>query len=714
MPDKIYFHEFLVEAEDIVHSLSSNLLQMKSLPVPSGDSNPDIVNDIFRDIHTLKGISSTFGFTRLTTLSHRLEDLLGNLRLCRLKFSTQIIDTLFEGIDVLTRLLSDINERGQEDFEIISILDKIGQFEKVPLECEIGADQAEESINPDLINGLNEYEIHFLKAKIREGEFIYKIKAGFPVNTIDVEMEKLQNTLKKFGEIIAFTPASGFSNNDEILFDIIFASKEIKTGDNVNDIIEETIINIQEVEAYNLHGKNVSTQEEKLPGASAKSITKTVRVGIEKLDVLLNTVGEIFLLNDTLSQLIKEVKNESVRNKNTLNMGKASKQLYKRLTVLRNDLIEVRLVPISFLFDRLAGIVKKLCVELSKEIEIRANGGDTKLDKAMIEGLADPLMHIIRNAVDHGIEDEKTRRELGKPQRGTIELTASQRDSKIIIEIKDDGAGIDFKKIHAVALKRGLIHKDENPDEMELLKFLFSHGFSTRSDINEVSGRGVGLDVVAKNIGALGGMIDVETNYGIETKFSIILPLTLLIARALIVNDYGRNYAIPFNYISEILVLKDDSIKKTGIKEVFSIRGHFIPIVRLKDALAFIQETDMSGALTKEDENERDKNVPPIVDTYVDRRGFLTPPEGFSDEYMQDKKELSYRKEPKQYVIVVGLAEKRLGIVVDSIKSQREILIKPVNELLGFVPGIAGFTEIDSNSVVPVLDVGGIIEKCKV
>lgn len=703
MPDKKHFHEFLAEAEDIVHSLSNNLGQMRSIAGSSREFNPDIVNDLFRGIHTLKGISATFGFTRLTRLSHKLEDILDNLRLSGNKFSIQLplqlqlIDTLSEGTDVLIRLLSDINEKGLEDFDITPTLNKIDRIAKDLLECEIATVTSEQYISPDLLSRLNDYEIHLLKAKIREGAFLYKIKAGFPVDTIDVEMEKIQNTLKKFGEIIAFTPASGFSNNDVILFDIIFSSKEIKTEDNISDIIDDTIINIQEVESYNLHGKNISIQEENLSGVSAKSITKTVRVGIEKLDLLLNTVGEIFLLNDTLSQLIKEVKRESGCNRNTINMTKASKELYKRLTGLRNDLIEVRLVPVNFLFDRLSGMVNKLCSALSKDIEIKVYGGDTKLDKAMIEGLADPLMHIIRNAVDHGIEDEMTRHETGKPQRGTVELTASQRDSRIVIEVKDDGAGIDFKKIHAVALERGLIHEDENIDEMALLKFIFSPGFSTSIDVNEVSGRGVGLDVVAKNIAALGGMIDVETNPGRGTKFSIILPLTLLIARALIVNEDSRNFAIPFNYISEILVLKDDSIKKTGIKDVFNIRGHFIPVVRLKDALAFVYEASVS---------EPDP-VPDMTGSYWNIRNN-------SDRYLQNEHEILSRKKIKHYIIVVGLAEKRVGIVVDSIKSQREILIKPLNELLGDVPGISGFTEIDSNSVVPVLDVGGLIEKCKI
>ncbi|MBI5193424.1 MAG: chemotaxis protein CheA [Nitrospirae bacterium] len=677
MPEKRKFHEFLVESEDIVQSISNNLLRMQSSALSSKYPDQELINDIFRSMHTLKGISSTFGFSNLTRLSHRLEDMLDDLRMGRIMLSGRLLDTLFEGIDVLVRLLTCINEKGVENIDINSIMEKIDLFENVEGGCENGSVTPADYLSTEMLNGLNDYELTLLENKIRDGEFLYRIKAGFPVNTIDTEIDRLRETMKKSGEIIALIPVSGFSGNDLISFNIIFSSKEIRTTEMVNEIVKDYLTNIEEIESYNIPHSNVTIEEDKNKGASAKSITKTVRVGIERLDVLLNTVGEIFLLNDTMSQLIKEVKNGSDNNRNVRTMAKASKELYKRLTVLRNDIIDIRLVPISYLFERVSGIVNKLCSELSKDVEIKLSGGDTKLDKAMIEGLADPLMHIIRNAMDHGIEDEEIRIGKGKPQRGTIELSASHRESRIIIDIKDDGAGIDFSKISAVALNRGLITEGENPEETEMVKFLFSPGFSTRASIDEVSGRGIGLDVVAKNIASLGGMIDVESAFGRGTKFSIILPLTLLIARALIVNDSGRQYAIPFNYISEILVFQDHAVKKTGIKEVFNLRGHFIPVIRLQETLVFMQSEQIPH------------NPPSAKGGRVDLKR-------------------------KQYVIVVGLAEKRVGIVVDAIKSQREILIKPLNELLGTVPGITGFTEIDSKSVVPVLDVGGIIEKCKV
>lgn len=693
MPDKSNLQEFLAEAEDIVYSLSDNFRQMQSIASSSKDITPDIVNDFFRGLHSLKGISATLGFTRLTMLSHRLEDLLNNIRLERITISNQLLDTLFEGIDVIIRMLSNINDKGTEGFDISFIMEKIEQFQKDNDNWENSSITAGSFMKTELFNVLSEYEINRLKAKIEAGEFAYTINAGFSVKTIDEEMAGLQCILKKVGEIISITPASGFSGEDIIFFDVVFASKDIKTEYQMNDILKVNKIIVHNVESLRIPGQNILFNAEEGPVSSARSITKTVRVGIERLDVLLNTVGEIFLLNDTLSQMVKNIKMEYGRKEDILTMSKASKGLYKRLTVLRDDLIDLRLVPISYLFDRLSGIANRVCRELSKGIEIKLYGGDTTLDKSMIEGLADPLMHIIRNAVDHGIEDEKTRSESGKPKNGTIELTASHKDGKINIEIKDDGAGIDFKKILAVGLKNGLIKNDENPDEIELLEFLFMPGFSTKNDISEISGRGVGLDVVAKNIAALGGMIDIETNYGKGTKFSIILPLTLLIAKALMVIESGRNYAIPFNYISEIIALNDNAIKKTGIKEVFNIRGHFIPVVRLNEALKYNQEAHSSLSPVKGIESNNLSNKDSLPDE-------VNPP--------------LCRKASGQHIIVVGLAEKRVGIVVDKIKSQREILIKPLNELIGFIPGITGFTEIDSKSVVPVIDVGGIMEKCKV
>lgn len=661
--------EFIIEAEDIIQGLSKNLHQLQALSTSSIDISPDIIDALFRGMHSLKGISSISGFTKIAALSHKLEDMLDNLRFNRVKLTTRIVDTLFEGIDVLIRLLTSINDKGGEFFEIDYIVDKIGETLKE--ETASGEPPIGEVayVNPDLLNRLSDYEVHRLMENLKHGASLYRITASFSAGTFDEDIARLQEKLTRFGEVIAFIATSGLSAGKGIIFEIIFASKEAKIEDCISDIIEGNIIDIKDIESIYTPKQRQTLANNKTSESSSKSITMAVRVCVEKLDTLLNNIGEIFLLNDTLFHATKDLKTQYGNNSRILEANKVSKELFKRLSLLRDDLIEIRMVPIGFMFDRLSRIVDKLCKELSKEIKMEVYGDDTKLDKSMIEGLADPLMHIIRNAADHGIEDEDTRLAAGKTKTGTISLRAFQRDSRILIEVEDDGHGIDFKKIRTVALEKGFINKEEEPDERRLIEFLFQSGFSTSNTINEISGRGVGLDVAARNIASLGGMVDVETKSGKGTKFSITLPLTLLIAKALIVRESDRTFAIPFNSISENFILRGSDIKRVGRREVLNIRGHFIPLVRLQDILRFTDET---------------------------------------------KNNVFYGKGEKRYVIVVGLAEKRAGIVVDAIKGQREILIKPLSELLGTVPGVSGFTEIDQKRILPVLDVGAIIEKCKV
>ena len=688
MADNHKYQEFLVEAEDIIQSLNTNLSQLQVMSTSSQDLHPDIVSELFGSIHTLKGMSSILGFTKIATLSHKLEDLLDNLRFGQIKITDNMVDTLSEGIDTITRLLTNISDKGEEYSKIDLILDKLGRtiVKKDILEkLSIGESL---SVTSDLLNGLSDYEVHRVMENLKKGAFLFRIKASFSVDSFEEDLGRLQEGLKRFGEVIAFIPASGFSSERGISFEILLTSKEAKIEGYVEDIVKDNNrVSIQDIVLVETSKQKKETANNKPLESSIKSITRTVRVGIEDLDTLLNNVGEILLINDTIFQNIKGLKTQYGHDRSIHDIHKLSKELFKRLASLRNDLIEVRLVPISHMFDRLTKLVRKLCKDLSKDVNIEVYGEDNKLDKSMIERLIDPLMHIIRNAVDHGIEDKEIRISAGKPQNGTISLRSFQKGSRILIEVEDDGGGIDFKSIYSVAKEKGLLNKEEDIEEKELIKFLFHPGFSTTKIANEVSGRGVGLDVVARHIASLGGMIDVETEGGKGTKFSITVPLTLLIAKALIVVDSKKCFAIPFNTISENFIVKNKDIKRINGKETFNVKGYFIPLVRLRDILSFATEI----------------KLPLLKGERGGLKGRFTLDKGCS-------KGLTCEGE-KQYVVVVGLGEKRAGIIVDDIEGQREILLKPLSELLGVVPGIAGFTEIDAKRILPVIDVGGILER---
>lgn len=658
--------EFIVEAEDIILRLGKNLSQLQVLSASSKDINPGIVSDLFGGIHTLKGLSSIVGFEKIATLSHKLEDLLENLRLGQIELSAQLVGTLSEGVDMLTRLLTNISNQGGEYLRIDPLLDKIGKT--IDGEGQQTGDKRflveSVSAGSDLISRLSDYEVHRLMDNLKQGASVYRIKSSFYVETIDGDIARLQVRLARCGEVIAFIPASGFSAEKCICFDVIFTTREILREEDLNEIIRSEKINIHGIESLDIPKGKSETINDTPPELSAKGITRTLRVDIESLDALLNNAGEISLLNETIFQIVRDLKTRYGYDESLLDLYRTSKELCKRLSAQRHELIEIRMVPISQLFDRLAKVVEKVSKDLHKDIRVEIYGGDNKLDKVMIEGLAEPLMHIIRNAVDHGIEERGVRLAAGKPGTGTICLRAVQKEKKILIEIEDDGGGIDFKKLYSVALKRDLVNQEEEIDEKGLMKFLFQPHFTTREIASEVSGRGVGLDVVAKSVASLGGMIDVESRSGQGAKFSITVPLTLLIVRALIVSESGRSFAIPFNMISENFILKSKEIKSVGGREVFNVRGSYIPIFKLRDLFRFFNAGD---------------GLSPGAD--------------------------------KGYVVIVGLGEKRAGIVVTAIEGQREVLLKPLTELLGSVPGIAGFTEIDAKKILPVIDIRDILER---
>lgn len=661
--NSVKYKDFLTEAEDIIQRLNRDLYELKSLCQSSHVINPDIVNALFREIHTLKGISEVTGLPRLTALSHRLEDLLDCLRFGRIQLNFTVVDTLFEVVEILTELLNNVNEQGIEHTEIEPALNKIGNILDNTKSDDGGTVTAINGMPPDLSRTLSEFELHRLNATINEGHNVYRIFARLHIDTVDEEVEKLQSHLTGCGEIIAVIPVSGFSADGMVSFEFIYSSKDERFKTGLCGVIKGENTSIQNIGTHKVSSVPQRQPENVVPGEqhrySARSITKTVRVDIERLETLLNTVGEILLLNSTITHSFNDLKIQHGYNIPFLDINKSAKQLHKKLAFLRDGLIEIRLVPLDYLFSRLTRIVDMLSKELSKEIILEVSGGDTKLDKSMIEALADPLMHIIRNAIDHGIEDKDDRLLRGKASTGRISVKATQKDSSVVIDIEDDGGGLDFIRIYDKALEMGLISAHEK-GEKRLQHLLFQPGFSTKSTIDDVSGRGVGLDVVAKNMADLSGMIEVETVREKGTTFRITLPVTLLIVRALIVSESGREFAIPVNSISENLRLKEGDMIMIRDKESINLRGDCLPLIRLKDILKYTGE----NAIT-----------------------------------VQNNK----------YVIIAGLGVKKVGIIVDKIKGQREILIKPLGKFLKKIPCVIGFAEIDAKKVLPVIDVSRLI-----
>jgi two-component system chemotaxis sensor kinase CheA len=369
------------------------------------------------------------------------------------------------------------------------------------------------------------------------------------------------------------------------------------------------------------------------------------------------------LTKNIIGRIVKELRTTQGFAGLSMDLYKAQRNLERKLNELQEGILEVRMVPIGQIFTRLAQVVRKYAKEAGKEIDLQLSGEETELDKLMIEDLADPIMHLIRNAIDHGIEPPEVRRQSGKPEQGIVKLSAYPKGNHVVITVEDDGAGMESSKILAKAVEKGVLgpdHRlDPETDRKEILDLIFLPGFTTRETVTEISGRGVGMDVVKRNVSKLSGMIDIETELGVGSKFMLTLPITLAIIKALIVEAGGQVFAVPLSSVLEIIQATEKQVETVETREVMAIRDETVPLLRLTQV-------------------------------------FRLPPK---------------TGEASFYLILVGLAERRLGIVVDGLRDQQEIVIKPLGKRLSDLPGIAGATELgDKRGVVLVLDVESLIE----
>ena len=652
--------EFIAEAEEIIEGLNQNLLAMEATEDKTA-VRPDILNAIFRAAHTLKGMSGMVSLKKISEISHRLEDMLDSLRMGKLSLSQPVMDTLFKGMDLLRGLIESVNAGKGEEADIAPMLQQIQQVVTGGPESSSSPESGE--IDLDLLKVLTEYETHRLNENIRLKLNLFEITVRFALETFDKDLAKLNGKLQSSGEIITTLPSPGMSAEAGIVFKLIIGTKsDLKTLQSQfpQDGLEIRPVDLKrEGERTDETNPTVSTDEDKGSG-SIRSITPTVRVDIGKLDSLLNVAGELVLTKAVIGQISKEMLQNQGFTTTGIELQKAYQALDRRVGELQEGLVEIRMIPIGQVFDRLVRVVRKLSRDLGKEVDLRISGEETKLDKSMIEEIADPLMHLIRNSLDHGIELKSDRLKAGKPEVGIISLRAVQKGNNVVIEVEDDGMGIDLAKVYQKGLERGLLDKNKEYDQRELINVLFTPGFSTAEEVTEVSGRGVGLDVVAKNISKLSGLVDVETEMGKGTKFSITLPITLVIIKALVVRVGTEVYAIPLNSVSESLMIQSTDVRTVERREVTRLRDHTLALQRIRDVFG------------------------------------LSPSES---------------REDRLYVIVVGLAEKRIGLVVDAIEGQQEIVIKSLGEFLRETPGIAGATELGNRKTILVLDVAALIEE---
>jgi two-component system chemotaxis sensor kinase CheA len=657
-----YLDVFLEESKEHLGNLNEQLLNLEKNP-----GNLAALNEIFRAAHTLKGMSSTMGFEDLADLTHHLEDVLSDLKEGLLQPDTYVVDTLFQCLDRVQSIISQIESNGSAEYnnqDLIAILNSIknqnytGDIQLIEDKQKPATAQTEE---PSIELDFNEYELTVMEEAACKNYQIVAIRVAVDPGSLmkSVRAFMVFKVLEEDSEVIKSIPAVTDLEDGKFdeTFDLVVITKASlpELIDRLEHISEIRVDSSQLVnfDQLPLHRDDIDVMKsdqkttEQVDAKRNHKIKHTVRVDIDRLDNLMNLVGELVMHKGRLGQIAS--------NQRIVELNETIEQIDRISTDLQSVVMKVRMVPIEQVFNRFPRMVRDLAKELNKEIEFIMEGKETELDRTVIDEIGDPLIHLLRNAIDHGLESPSVRTQKGKPRIGTIVLRARHEGNSVFIEVEDDGAGIQIERIKNKAVAKGIITAKE-AEEMtteQAVDLLFSPGFSTAENITDVSGRGVGLDVVKSKIESLNGEIQVESKPGQGTKFIVKLPLTLAIIQALMVAVRDEIYAIPLSTVNETTMLSSEDIRLIQNQEVIVLRGNVLPLYRLDSLLEVPGETQ-------------------------------------SDE---------------SYVVVVHKGNKQIGLVVDRLIGQQEIVIKSLGKVLAGTPGIAGAIVAGDGNVRLILDI---------
>ena len=638
-----YMGIFIQEAKELLETIASSLLELEKNP-----EEPRILNEIFRAAHTLKGSSGMMGFTDLQKLAHKMEDVFDNIRKGSITPSSNLIDVLFECVDAIERRINRLEKGEKEEEDFSSLIKKIEDC----LKENAAVDKGKSFILPSmeelrtLVDENSLKKCFIITVKLSE-DCIFKSARAYMVITV----------LRELGKILKCSPEVEEIENgnfNESSFTVLLMT------DHEGEEIEEAIKDVPEVSEVEVKALRRNIRQVKAPkpprfqSEEMRSKPKlevnfgqvqTIKVHREDLDKLMNLVGELIINKIQLLKLSSEYK---------LNFLKTNIDNIDRLTSELQDLVmRIRMVPIEHIFNRFPRLVRDLSKKMGKKVNFIMEGKEIEVDRTVLEEIGEPILHLLRNAVDHGIEPPERRKEAGKPPEGTIKLIAERRKDHILIIVEDDGAGIDPEKVKRKALEKGLISAKE-ADAMtaqQLINLIFLPGFSTAEKITETSGRGVGMDVVKTKIESLGGSVNIETTVGKGTKVTLTLPLTLAIVKAMLIEAADQTYAIPLSLIDEVIALKEAEIRKIGNIQAINLRGKVLPIFHLRKLLGY--------------------------------------PE--------------YKKE-KYDALIINKNSSCFGLIVDSILGMQEIVIKTLDESLKKIRGIAGVTILGNGKVTLILD----------
>ena len=717
--------EFLSEAQEIVEGLGRDLLALDE-GLRANRLDPSLINDVFRAVHTLKGLAGLFGATRMASLSHELEELLDKLRLGKVDLTASVLDLLFRSVQLYGLILQAEKEgRDQVIPEVDELVRELNRNGGGSAAAAAHAPSRYE-LDPSLLAVLTEYEEHRLRANIAQGLRLYRLRVQFQLATIDQALDELKAMAKPHGEIITYLPTGAGADADSIELDILMASA-VGTED-LRHALASGGVDLEEIprragaaSAPGGSGGN-SAESVRIPvhtplspsglgvpslappsrhdeaGAGPKgdmgtlrSVAQTVRVDIHKLDRLMNIVGELSIVRTSMARLVERLRAERLERDLAADVHRLQRTFERHLGAMQQGILEVRMVPLGQVFDKLARVVRQISREADKLVNLVITGAETEVDKLIVEELSDPLMHMMRNAIDHGIETRSEREAVGKPALGTIALNAFQKGNHVVIEIEDDGRGIDTTRLLEASVRRGVISADDarSISRAEVLNLIFIPGVSTKHEVSETSGRGVGMDVVKTNIGKLGGVIDVQSEQGIGTKMTVTLPITLAIISALVVLVEDRLFAVPLANVQEAVVLDPAAVRVIDGREVVTLRGSTLQLCRL--ARLFELESQASQ---------------PTTNGWPSNSGTGAPGSASSDSRPAARTTSS-----RQYVVVTAVGARRLGLVVGTLVGEQDVVIKALGPSLKGVRGFAGASELGDQRIALVIDAPSLVDE---
>ena len=656
-----YLGVFLDEVDEQLQLLDESILQLEEQP-----TNKELIQIIFRAAHTLKGSSAAMGFENMKTFTHHLENIFEQIRQEKMTVTTALISIIFNSIDVLKTLKNRISDTKTDDIDISTSI-------------AILADYSESKVE------LNQQESLQLTYDEFQKDVLMKARnEGFQTYELSIEIDKdcamkhvrafmVFNNLMNTSDIIASVPTTEQIEAEEdipnnLLIALITKSSEAEILDQLSNLSELHVCALKKLqfETKELSEQSISLKEhdEQVNTTSVK-LSTTVRVDVDKLEHLMNLVGELVIDQTRLVDVRGRFAEKTAEIEGEFEvLDDVTNHLSRIISELQEGMMKTRMMPIEHLFNRFPRMVRDTATKANKDIQFEMFGKETELDRTLIEEISDPIIHLLRNAIDHGIETVEERKIAGKPSKGSVTLRAAHEENHIVITIEDDGKGIHIDKIKEKAIEKGLItptHAAEMSDK-DAMFLIFNSGLSTAKQLTDISGRGVGMDIVKSHIEKLNGIIDIHSSIGKGTKFTVKLPLTLAIIRSLLVKFGVQTFAIPLTNVQEIIRLDKQDIQVINEQEVGLVRGRVLPLVRMRERLQI--EKDPHEMIKK-----------------------------------------------REFVVIVGIADKRIGIIADRPVGNQEIVIKSLGNYIGAPPFITGATIMGDGNVALILDVGSIVRE---